>query len=307
MEAPRLERKLVAIFAADVEGYSRHMERNEETALATLSAHRRITDDLIVSHSGRITGSAGDSVLAEFASVIDAFDCAVKIQRALAEANASLPPTGRMFLRIGINVGDVMVKDGDIFGDGVNIAARLEALAPAGGVCVSRGVRDHLKNKTTLKFVDLGEQVVKNITQPVRAFRVDVDDVDQFEMQGLRATPEDAGQPEDAEKPPVELELVFWESIKDSENAAEFEAYLTKYPEGTFVALARTRLEALSAGAKATRPRPDTDSSELAFWDSVKDSDNPDMFRAYLDTFPSGTFAAIAEIKVSELSEAKKR
>ena len=129
MEAPRLERKLVAILAADVEGYSRHMERDEATTLATLSAHRVIVDDLVNSHHGRITSTAGDSVLAEFASVVEAVDCAVKIQDALAAANEALPDEHRLQFRIGINVGDVMVKDGDIFGDGVNIAARLEALA----------------------------------------------------------------------------------------------------------------------------------------------------------------------------------
>ena len=132
MEAPRLERKLVAILAADVEGYSRHMERDEAATLATLSAHRVIVDELVNSHNGRITGTAGDSVLAEFASVVEAVDCAVKIQDALAAANEDLPEEHRLRFRIGINVGDVMVKDGDIFGDGVNIAARLENSGDAG-------------------------------------------------------------------------------------------------------------------------------------------------------------------------------
>ncbi len=127
MEAPRLERKLVAILAADVEGYSRHMERDEVATLATFSAHRVIVDELVNSHHGRITGTAGDSVVAEFASVVEAVDCAVKIQDELAAANEALPEEQRLQFRIGINVGDVMVKDGDIFGDGVNIAARLEA------------------------------------------------------------------------------------------------------------------------------------------------------------------------------------
>jgi class 3 adenylate cyclase len=113
VEAPRLERKLVAILAADVEGYSRHMERDEAATLATLSAHRMIVDDLINSHNGRITGTAGDSVLAEFASVVEAVDCAVKIQDALAAANEDFPDEHRLQFRIGINVGDVMVKDGD--------------------------------------------------------------------------------------------------------------------------------------------------------------------------------------------------
>src|SRR5215475_13019122 len=148
------------------------MERDEAATLVTLSAHRLIVDDLIASHNGRITGTAGDSVLAEFASVVDALDCAMKIQEALATANQALSDEHRLYFRIGINVGDVMVKGGDIFGDGVNIAARLESLADAGGVCISRGVRDHVRKMGRYAFEDLGEQSVKNIAQPIRAFRL---------------------------------------------------------------------------------------------------------------------------------------
>ena len=126
MEAPPLERKLVAILAADIQGYSRLMGIDEEATLATLSAHRAVADALIVQQGGRICGTAGDSILAEFASVFAAVQCAVEIQRDLAEANQALSEERRMWFRIGINIGDVMVKDGDIFGDGVNIAAQLE-------------------------------------------------------------------------------------------------------------------------------------------------------------------------------------
>src|SRR5580692_5429759 len=172
MEAPPLERKLVAILAADIQGYSRLMGIDEEATLATLSAHRAIADALIVQKGGRICGTAGDSILAEFASVFAAVQCAVEIQRDLAEANQKLSEDRRMWFRIGINVGDVMVKDGDIFGDGVNIAARLEGLAEAGGICISRGVRDHIRRKLPYGFEDLGEQSVKNIAQPIRVFRL---------------------------------------------------------------------------------------------------------------------------------------
>ncbi len=163
MEAPPLERKLVAILAADVEGYSRLMGIDEEGTLAILSAHRTITDALFAQHGGRICGTVGDSVLAEFASVFAAVQCAVEIQRELAETNRTLSEERRMWFRIGINVGDVMVKDGDIFGDGVNIAARLEGLAEPGGICISRGVHDHIRRKLPYGFEDLGEQSVKNI------------------------------------------------------------------------------------------------------------------------------------------------
>src|SRR6478735_9741235 len=171
MEAPPLERKLVAIFAADVAGYSRLMEADEEHTLATLSGHRRIVDEAILRHRGRIAGTAGDSVLAEFASVLDAVHAAIEIQHSLAEANNALSDQRQMQFRIGINVGDVMVKDGDIFGDGVNIAARLEGLAEPGGICISRGVRDHLRDRVDANFEDLGEHSVKNIGRPVRVFK----------------------------------------------------------------------------------------------------------------------------------------
>jgi len=172
MEAPDLERRLVAILAADVAGYSRLMGNDEEGTLATLSSFRSVTDNLILRHGGRICGTAGDSILAAFGSAVEAVQCAIDIQHQLAEANNALEEDRRMQFRIGINVGDVMVKDGDIFGDGVNIAARLEGLAEPGGVCISRGIHDHVMRKLPYDFEDLGEQSVKNIAQPIRAFRL---------------------------------------------------------------------------------------------------------------------------------------
>jgi adenylate cyclase len=231
MEAPRLERKLVAILAADVEGYSRHMEQDEVATLATLSRHRLIVDELIARHSGRIIGTAGDSVLAEFVSVVDAVDCAVQIQQAIAAATADERPEHRMLFRIGLNVGDVMVKDGDIFGAGVNIAARLEALAEPGGICVSRGVRDHLRNKGLLTFEDLGEQRVKNIAQPIRAFRVRFEGVPRTEAAPDRPAATPVG-PESSVSDPAAFQLAFWDAIKDSADPAEFEAYLEQYADG---------------------------------------------------------------------------
>ena len=141
MEAPPVERRLVAILAADVEGYSRLMHGDEEATMATLSARRAVIDDLIGQHRGRIANTAGDSVLAEYISVLDAVHCAIEIQEALARANDSEPEGRRMRFRIGVNVGDVMAKEGDIFGDGVNVAARLEGLVKGGEICVSRGVQ----------------------------------------------------------------------------------------------------------------------------------------------------------------------
>jgi adenylate cyclase len=172
MEAPPLERKLVAILAADVASYSRLMEIDEEGTLATLSDFRLVTDRLISQHEGRICGTAGDSILAAFGSALAAVQCAVEIQNELAHSNNDLEKDRRMQFRIGINVGDVMLKDGDIFGDGVNIAARLEGLADPGGICISRGIHDHVMKKLPFEFEDLGEQTVRNIAQPVRVYRL---------------------------------------------------------------------------------------------------------------------------------------
>jgi adenylate cyclase len=305
MEAPRLERRLIAILAADVEGYSRHMERDEAETLATLSSHRLIVDDLIASHNGRITGTAGDSVLAEFQSVVDALDCAMKMQEAIGVANESHPTEHRLLFRIGINVGDVMVKDGDIFGDGVNIAARLETLADPGGICVSRGVRDHVRKMGQYAFQDLGEQSVKNIAQPIRAFRVRSSTEPTLEPSDAVPVAPASSPAEQHADDPAEFELAFWESIKDSKDPTEFEAYLEQYPSGAFTALAEARLQAVlqeqKAPAEPAATDPDVSAVELAFWDTVKDSDNPEMYEAYLERYADGAFAALAKVRLGEL------
>jgi adenylate cyclase len=172
MEAQRIERKLAAILATDVKGYSRLMGDDEEGTLRTLNTCRQVIDSRIERHRGRIVGTAGDSVLAEFASVVDAVECAVAVQTRLKTENASLLPDRQMEFRIGINLGDVMVQGEQIYGDGVNIAARLEALADPGGVCISGTVYDQIKNKLALGYEYQGEQTVKNIAEPVRVYRV---------------------------------------------------------------------------------------------------------------------------------------
>jgi adenylate cyclase len=164
------ERRLVAIFAADVEGYSRLMGVDEVGTLRDLTQRRAILDGLIASRRGRIANTAGDSVLAEFGSAVDAVQCAVEAQAALSEANTGLSPGRRINFRIGIHVGDIMVKGGDLFGDSVNIAARLQTLASAGGVCLSGVAYDQVRKILPFAFTDLGAQQVKNIDEPVRAF-----------------------------------------------------------------------------------------------------------------------------------------
>jgi adenylate cyclase len=167
-----VERKLTAILCADVFGYSRLMGEDEEATLRTLSSYRKLVDSLIEQHHGRFVNSAGDSVLAEFASVVNAVQCAVEIQTTLKGENAPLPPERRMEFRIGVNLGDVMVDGEQIYGDGVNVAARLESLAEPGSIFISGSVHEQLGNKLALGYEDLGEQAVKNIAKPVRVFQV---------------------------------------------------------------------------------------------------------------------------------------
>jgi adenylate cyclase len=173
MTIDRVERRLAAILAADVAGYSRLMGADEEGTLARLTAHRReLFDPTIAKHRGRIVKTTGDGLLAEFASVVDAVRCAAEVQAGMTERNASAATVPRIDFRIGINVGDIVKQDDDIFGDGVNIAARLEGIADPGGICVSQRVQEDAAGKTGMSFEDMGEQALKNIARPVRAYRV---------------------------------------------------------------------------------------------------------------------------------------
>ena len=165
-----MERKLAAIFSTDVAGYSRLMGDDEEATIRTLTAYRTVISSLIQHHQGRVVDSPGDNLLAEFASVVDAVRCAVEIQHALKEQNAELPEQRQMHFRIGINLGDVSVEGERLYGDGVNIAARLESLAIPSGLCISGAVYEQVKSKLALSYEDLGVQSVKNIAEPVRVF-----------------------------------------------------------------------------------------------------------------------------------------
>jgi adenylate cyclase len=166
------KRKLTTIFSADVVGYSRLMEDNEEATIQTLNTFRDSMSTLIQQHSGRVVDMTGDNLMAEFASVVDAVKCAVETQKEIAERNADLPENRRMLFRIGVNLGDIVEENDRIYGDGVNIAARLEALAEVGGICISGTAYDQLKNKLELGYEYLGEHSVKNIATPVRVYKV---------------------------------------------------------------------------------------------------------------------------------------
>lgn len=172
VEGQVVERKLAAIFAADVAEYSRLMGLDEVGTLRRLQAYRVILDRLIAAHRGRIFNTAGDSVVADFASAVDAVECAVEVQEAIERENENCPAGERMWFRIGVHLGDVIVEGSNLFGDGVNIAARLQALAQPGGICLSGAVRDQIGTRLPVAFTALGEQRVKNIAEPVRAYRV---------------------------------------------------------------------------------------------------------------------------------------
>ena len=166
-------RRLTTIVAADVSGYSRLMGADEEGTLAALRAHRNeLIDPKIAEFGGRIANTAGDSILIEFPSVVEALRCAMDIQDGVTERNRETPEDRRIAFRVGINVGDVMEQDGDLLGDGVNVAARLEGLAEPGGICLSRTARDQVRDRMEIVLEDMGEVEVKNIARPVRAFRV---------------------------------------------------------------------------------------------------------------------------------------
>jgi len=167
-----MKRKIAAIFAADIAGYSRLVAEDEEETLRRLASYRQVTDDFIAKSGGRIFNTAGDAVLAEFPSAVEAVRCAIDIQESLRTRNMAYPASRHMSFRIGITIGDVVERDGDLLGDGVNIAARLEGLAEVGGICISRAVHEQVVNKLSVQFADIGAQEVKNIPTPVHAYMV---------------------------------------------------------------------------------------------------------------------------------------
>jgi len=168
----RVGRRLSAILAADVAGYSRLMGLDEVGTARALREHRVVADAIVTRHGGRIVKTTGDGLLLEFPSVVDAAECAVAVQAMMAERNADVPQDRRMLFRIGINLGDILIEGDDILGEGVNVAARLEGIAEPGGICISSSAYEQVRGKVGVEFIDLGEQSLKNIARPVRAYAV---------------------------------------------------------------------------------------------------------------------------------------
>src|SRR5215472_13003296 len=186
----RIERKLAAVLAADVAGYSRLMGADEAGTARALREHRAAIDPVVASHGGRIVKTTGDGLLLEFPSIVAAVECAVAVQKLMAERNADVPEDRRMLYRVGINLGDVIVEGERILGDGVNVAARLESIAAPGGICLSDAAYQQVRGKVAVDFADLGEQQLKNIALPVRAYAVVMDDA-----APVRPTPIRSGSP----------------------------------------------------------------------------------------------------------------
>jgi adenylate cyclase len=208
MGSEAVQRKLAAIFSADVKGYSRLMGEDEVATIRTLTSYRDVMAALIQEHGGRVVDSPGDNLLAEFPSVVQAVECAVEVQAQFKARNAELPQNRRMEFRIGINLGDVVVEGERIYGDGVNIAARIEGLADGGGICISGTVHDHIENKLALGYDYLGEKAVKNIQKPVRVYRV--------RMEVGDAAPEVSTELESPDKPSIAV-LPFVNMSQDTE------------------------------------------------------------------------------------------
>ncbi len=261
------ERRLATILMADIVGYSRLMEANEERTLRVFRGHREIFDAMLAQHRGRIFNTAGDAVLAEFPSAVDAVRCATEIQSALRTRNDHLAPDERMQFRIGVNLGDVIVQGTDLLGDGVNVAARIQTAAEPGGVCVSGSVYDQIRNKLSLEFHAMGERTFKNITQPVRVFSIGDDAGGSVRAAAATAPP---ATPAAAPAPPrprpvaaiVALAAALavaaaagWWYVQDRE---------TKAAEAARAAEARKAAEALAAAEAARRKAEEEAATRVA-------------------------------------------
>ena len=316
----QMERRLVAILDVDAVGYSRWMGVDEEAAFAALSERREIIDSTIVERCGRIFGSAGDSVVAEFPSSVEATRCAVEIQIELGKLNEDLPEDERMAFRIGVNFGDVIAENGDLLGDGVNVAARIEGLAPAGGVCISRQVAEQISGKLQAAFVRAGRHRLKNIDRPIEVWcwppecagvlRRSAASWRRAAALGVLAAAAALGAVYVVFNTGKDIPSLIGLGIAMKEAA---KARLPVDEERQAAQGERGRPEADPAAADKGRRRTEEQkrleelrkvtalqekannlAAEIAYWNSVKDSRNPTLLQSYLDRFPEGIYATLA-------------
>jgi class 3 adenylate cyclase len=272
MSEQQIKRKLSAILSADVVGYSRLMGEDEEGTMRRLAELNSITYSVIDLHDGRVFNTAGDAVLAEFSSPVEAVRAAIEIQNAVQTRNKDIAADKQMLFRIGVNLGDVMIKDGDLLGDGVNVAARLQSIAPPGGICISGSVHDQIEGKLDLSFAAMGEQNLKNISRAVRAFEL---------------TPgKPAGARPKAKPVPV------------------------KSSRGWLLPTVLVLLVGLGAGAYfggllPFGPGQDQERERLA-WEAVKDSTSANAVQGFLAEFPNGVHAGVARGKLSALTDVER-
>ena len=310
MEQPAITRKLAAIVAADVVGYSRMMGIDEVGTLNALKAVRReVVDAVIAAHRGRIFKTNGDGLLAEFASAVDAVACAVAVQRAMFHRNSRIAEGRQIVFRMGINVGDVILDGDDVFGDGVNVAARLETLCEPGGVCISRSANDQVRDKLAISFADLGEQTVKNIARAVGVFGLAASDIAAMPQVSLGEATSQVLPPQPL--PPPQVATRRWRAVTaiGAMLAAGLGIVwwlprppppLPPVPSATIVA---------APPPVATIPEPAVPSassfaSDELFWNSVQASTSPDALRGYLAKFPNGAFRALAQDRLTQLAAA---
>jgi len=276
-------RRLAAILAADAANFSRLVAQDEERTLRVLSGHRSVIDRTILAHGGRIVTTAGDSVLAEFTSPVQAVRAAVEMQQALLARNAESGLATPMLFRIGINVGDVVVDGDNILGDDVNVAVRLENLAPPGGICIAASVREHIAGKLDARLQDLGTQYLRNIPRPVRVYQIiaDMSGPDSIVLRARRAG--------------IRLML----GIAAAASVAVLGAWLSLAdPLGS-----RTTPKTERAGSA----KPAGTFEEYAFWDSVKQAADPAELRAFLEKHPHGLFHDLAQARLEGLLAAQQR
>ena len=308
LEQPAITRKLAAIVAADVVGYSRMMGIDEVGTLNALKAVRReVVDPVIAAHRGRIFKTNGDGLLVEFASAVDAVACAVAVQRAMFHRNSRIAPDRQIVFRMGINVGDVILDGDDVFGDGVNVAARLETLCEPGGVCISRSANDQVRDKLAIAFADLGEQTVKNIARAIGVFGLAASDIAAMPLVNVdeansQVLPSHVLPP----PPPAPRRWPAVAAMGALLAAGAGVAWWLPRPVPPLPPAPSVTIVAAPPSVpkipEPAVPSASSFASDELFWNSIQARNNPAELRTYLDRFPTGVFRDLAQARLDKLA-----